>query len=414
MSKSVGMFFFALFAGALAQAAGVYGSNVFAQEENREKKVVATFGGAGIGPVGEPGIGLVVWPEIGVVKNAPFSGEMVCECIQTLADGNRIVHQTNTIIHCDGEGRIRRETSFKTKDATSGAYKEYKTIRVSDPFGGQNFTLDPQNRTALKTTTLPMKEIPGIIGFWPVGVGRLSQVGAPAAVNSCGPGNLRNFVSGVKVSLGSQMIEGVAAEGIRVTHTIRAGSVGNEKPVEITYERWSSKELYLDVLIKSVDPRSGEATQQMTKISRGEPDAALFEIPSDYTVREITLGAIRSDEAATVNLPGEKMRNPTGGLDGRAAPQPLSDSLKPTILYKAKALYTEDARQNGIEGEVVLNVVFAWDGTINSIRVIRGLPDGLTEKAIEAAKKTRFQPAVSNGMPVSVRGDLSFTFALDK
>jgi TonB family protein len=152
----------------------------------------------------------------------------------------------------------------------------------------------------------------------------------------------------------------------------------------------------------------------MTKISRGEPDPALFEMPPDYTVKEFTLGAIRSDEAATVNLPREKMRNPTGGSDDRVAPQALSDSLKPTILYKAKALYTEDARQNGIEGEVVLNVVFAWDGTINSIRVVRGLPDGLTEKAIEAAKKTRFQPAVNNGMPVSVRGDLSFTFVLDK
>jgi Gram-negative bacterial TonB protein C-terminal len=42
------------------------------------------------------------------------------------------------------------------------------------------------------------------------------------------------------------------------------------------------------------------------------------------------------------------------------------------------------------------------------------LPDGLTEKAIEAAKKTRFQPAVNNGMPVSVRGDLSFNFVIDK
>jgi TonB family protein len=206
----------------------------------------------------------------------------------------------------------------------------------------------------------------------------------------------------------------VAADGTRITHTMPAGSMGNERPIEVTYERWSSKELYLDVLIKSVDLRSEESTQQMTKISRGEPDPALFEIPSDYTVQEITLSAIRSDDAAEANLLREKMRNPTGDLDNRAAPQPLSDSLKPTILYMAKASYTEDARRNGIEGEVVLNVVFAADGTINSIRVMHGLPDGLTEKAIEAAKKTRFQPAVNNGAPVSVRGDLSFNFALDK
>ena len=213
------------------------------------------------------------------------------------------------------------------------------------------------------------------------------------------------------------MIEGVAAEGTRTTHTIPAGSMGNERPIEITYERWHSKELQLDVLIKSVDPRSGESTQQMTNISRGEPDPALFEIPSDYTVQEFTaqsavMNGIGQDEAARANLLREKMRNPAGGLADRSAIQDVSASLKPTILYKVKASYTEHARRNRIEGEVILNVVFAADGAIHSIRVVRGLPDGLTEKAIEAAKKTRFRPAIENGVPVSVRGDLSFTFSL--
>jgi hypothetical protein len=135
MRKAVRMVFFALFACVLALAAGIYGNNVFAQEENLEKKVVvSTFGGAGIGAVGRTGVG--------PAKNAPFSGEMVSESIQTLADGNRIVHRTNTIIYRDGEGRIRRETSLKIRDA-SGAYNEHKTIQVSDSFGGLNFILDP-------------------------------------------------------------------------------------------------------------------------------------------------------------------------------------------------------------------------------------------------------------------------------
>ena len=57
-------------------------------------------------------------------------------------------------------------------------------------------------------------------------------------------------------------------------------------------------------------------------------------------------------------------------------------------------------------------IVFTAGGTIENIRVVRGLPDGLTEKAIEAAKRIRFQPAVKNGSPVSVRGNLEFTFNL--
>lgn len=82
------------------------------------------------------------------------------------------------------------------------------------------------------------------------------------------------------------------------------------------------------------------------------------------------------------------------------------------ILYKEKAKYTEDARQNKVQGTVVLSAVFTSDGQVSNVRVIRGLPDGLTEKAIEAAKKIRFQPATKNGVSVTVRGQLEFTFNL--
>lgn len=85
---------------------------------------------------------------------------------------------------------------------------------------------------------------------------------------------------------------------------------------------------------------------------------------------------------------------------------------KPTILSREKARYTEEARQNKVQGTVVLSVIFQADGRITNIRTIRGLPDGLTEKAIEAAQKIRFQPATKNGQAVSVRGNLEFTFNL--
>jgi TonB family protein len=97
---------------------------------------------------------------------------------------------------------------------------------------------------------------------------------------------------------------------------------------------------------------------------------------------------------------------------GGGGVQPMTANLRPTILYKEKAKYTEEARQNKIQGTVVLNVIFTADGRITSIRVVRGLPDGLTEKAIEAAQKIRFNPAVKNGSPVSVRGNLEFSFNL--
>jgi len=100
------------------------------------------------------------------------------------------------------------------------------------------------------------------------------------------------------------------------------------------------------------------------------------------------------------------------GLGGGGSIEPMTASLRPTILYREKAKYTEEARQNKIQGVVMLQVVFHVNGSITNIKVIRGLPDGLTEKAIEAAKKIRFNPAVKNGAPVSVRGQLEFSFNL--
>lgn len=91
---------------------------------------------------------------------------------------------------------------------------------------------------------------------------------------------------------------------------------------------------------------------------------------------------------------------------------PMSGTLRPRILSKEYAKYTEAARQAGIVGTVVVSVVYGEDGIIRDIRVIRGLPYGLMEQAIYAAKKIRFEPAYRNGEPVSVRASLEFTFNL--
>jgi TonB family protein len=94
--------------------------------------------------------------------------------------------------------------------------------------------------------------------------------------------------------------------------------------------------------------------------------------------------------------------------------QPMDAYLRPTILYREKAKYTREAKDNKVEGTVVLSVVFGADGQIGDIRVIKGLPHGLTQKAIEATSKIRFEPAMKDGQPAPVRGSLEFTFNLDK
>jgi TonB family protein len=91
---------------------------------------------------------------------------------------------------------------------------------------------------------------------------------------------------------------------------------------------------------------------------------------------------------------------------------PMTRTLKPTILYRERARYPEEARAAGVHGTVVFTVVFAVDGTIKHIIVVKGLSHGLTEEAIAAARKIRFTPAMGNGEPISVIGNLEFTFSM--
>jgi TonB family protein len=103
-----------------------------------------------------------------------------------------------------------------------------------------------------------------------------------------------------------------------------------------------------------------------------------------------------------------------GMLDVRESVYVMSETLKPTILKKEKAEYTPEARANKVRGTVVLNVIFGADGSIRVLRVVSGLPHGLTGQALKAAQRVQFEPAVKDGKPVDVRGDLEFSFDLDQ
>jgi TonB family protein len=83
-----------------------------------------------------------------------------------------------------------------------------------------------------------------------------------------------------------------------------------------------------------------------------------------------------------------------------------------SIISKPKATYTDAARQHNTEGSVLLKVTLLASGNVGGIRVIRGLPNGLTEQAIEAARQIKFEPKTVNGRPVSVTKTLEYTFEI--
>jgi len=87
-------------------------------------------------------------------------------------------------------------------------------------------------------------------------------------------------------------------------------------------------------------------------------------------------------------------------------------SERARIASQPKPGYTEEARKNQVAGIVVLRVVLRFDGTIGNITVVSGLPDGLTEQAIAAARNIRFTPAQKDGVPVSVSMQVEYRFNL--
>lgn len=187
-------------------------------------------------------------------------------------------------------------------------------------------------------------------------------------------------------SLGKQNVEGVEAEGTRNTVEIPAGEIGNERAIEIVFERWYSPELQLVVMTKHSDPRFGETTYRLTNISRAEPARELFELPADYTLQE-------SAPATSAT----SIRGINGGvLNGKAITLPLPEY--PAIARQAKA-----------SGSVTVEITIDEEGNVVSARSTSGHPL-LQSAAVTAARQAKFSPTKMSGQAVKVNGVLVYTF----
>ncbi|MFY9555092.1 MAG: hypothetical protein WAV47_10315 [Blastocatellia bacterium] len=258
-----------------------------------------------------------------LVKGAPYSAQAVTETIQTLADGNRIVRRNTASVYRDGEGRTRREQTIGSVGAYAAAGEPQQTIFINDPVAEVNYVLDAKTRVARKISLNGMGEArkkmaEGMKARGPeegnlnaelrekaaaeVKGEMMSRVGPPpmrgemprAVIGGFGGEVMFNKVTSKntkKESLGKQTIEGVEAEGTRFTTTIAAGEIGNEAPINIISESWYSPELQTVVQSRHSDPRIGETTYRLISIDRSEPAHSLFEVPSDYTVRDTTVTA---------------------------------------------------------------------------------------------------------------------------
>jgi hypothetical protein len=220
-----------------------------------------------------------------VTTGAPYSAQTVTEMTQTLADGNRISRRVTGRIYRDGAGRVRRE-----EDRQDGSV----AISIVDPIAGAAYRLEPDTRIAWKTpadTAVALMKSAAIMDKQQVALERRAGE-VRAAVQDAGGGNVviargRSEMQKVPaVAVEHRKIYGIPVEGRSSSQTIPAGEIGNERPITVVNEEWSSPDLKVLVMTHHSDPRTGESTYQLRNIVRGEPDATLFAVPAGYEIRE--------------------------------------------------------------------------------------------------------------------------------
>jgi TonB family protein len=150
--------------------------------------------------------------------------------------------------------------------------------------------------------------------------------------------------------------------------------------------------------------RTGELTQNpFHRAYASELALYLLDLIPPEVAEQNRLPASQIVYVAPRDTPKDSSQKQQVKLVGAQSVKPMMPIPRPTILYHEKAKYTEIARINRLQGSVILNAVLDATGQITNILVVRGLPDGLTRRAIQALQQCRFQPATTDGTPVSTQ-----------
>jgi hypothetical protein len=236
------------------------------------------------------------------VIGRPVSGTEEQRSKQTLSDGTEIATSESDQFYRDSAGRTRVEMPGRTV--------------IVDPVARVTVTLNANTKTARKMD-MPAAPEPRVgVAFQPP---QVKTMGSSTYTITVGDGSSTTTVTssdpvvvarGGRVGrgdaenrqhedLGVESLNGALASHTRDTLTIPQGQIGNNRDIHVVNERWYSDDLQMLVKTVNSDPRFGENTYELTNISRDEPDASLFQIPSDYKV--LGVSSFSAAPVTTVN-----------------------------------------------------------------------------------------------------------------
>ena len=253
------------------------------------------------------------------VKGAPYSATITNESVQTLADGTHITQSSSGSTARDSQGRTRQDAPLPAIGNLSATDAPH-LVFVQDPVAGTSYTLNLTDKTAWKNPcrasarwrprsqrrghgrdSPPTHSLCIPVSGHP---GRTSSTPAAADVRAeaSGRGGGRRHHRKSRLANHGRR----AGDGRRAPReTIAVGKIGNDRPICIITEVWTSPELKTIVLSKRNDPRMGEQTFKLTNIQRGEPDPSLFAVPSDFKVTEERRQDHRLSDEAVGPGPGQ-------------------------------------------------------------------------------------------------------------
>ena len=282
------------------------------------------------------------------VPGKPMFAECVTEHHQSFTDGNRISRSTTSSIYRDAEGRIRRESQLSLPGMPAGvsasvfitivdhqlgfgyvldpqemvahryelnaAGPSYIARLIAQANGSVLLSPDPKPPAGAANSASPSAAA-AETSHWrlhpfsshhdrPASDSTGSAISANAGnSSSLGSGFLPGDSGSASAptmridqpflaapnpvrteNLGEQIILGFRARGTRVITTLPAGQIGNDRPINIVSEQWFSPELELVMRSTHHDPWAGEFTTTVTRVSRGDQPASLFEVPVPYKI----------------------------------------------------------------------------------------------------------------------------------
>ena len=296
------------------------------------------------------------------VTNAPFSATVEIYSEQKLPDGSVNLLKTINYIARDSQGRTYNENRRLVATAFEDV-PPLQTFHIWDPVKGVETHLNPYTfvarQTALIAAPPPMRNT--------VPVSATAPANPPVKSED----------------LGTQSFENLILKGVR-----------QSQGTESTDEFWYSPDLSIYVIRKHEDAK-WKLSVTVTQIDRKEPDGSKFVVPTGYRVVD------GSPQTQTAQVPGEPgVYKPGGGVSA------------PRLVHSVTPQFSEEARAAKFQGICIVTMIVDTNGMPQNVHVTRPLGKGLDEKAIEAVKQYRFEPAIYEGHPVSVQVSVQVNFRL--